>query len=70
MDEGLDLDETKSAEHLETSDSKGRNGATTMSKRRRALDSNKSAVREKKRKSGGLFSVLSSYQCVSSTKST
>ncbi|CAI5720977.1 unnamed protein product [Hyaloperonospora brassicae] len=68
--EGPDHGETKVTERLETSDSKGRSSATTMSKRRRALDSNNSAVREKKRKSGGLFSVLSSYQCVSSTKPT
>ncbi|KAH7465997.1 hypothetical protein KRP22_014980 [Phytophthora ramorum] len=46
--------------------SKSWSGAKAAVKRRGALDAATTAS-NKKRKSGGLFSVLSSYQCVSST---
>uniref|UniRef100_A0AAV1TH72 DNA replication checkpoint mediator MRC1 domain-containing protein n=1 Tax=Peronospora matthiolae TaxID=2874970 RepID=A0AAV1TH72_9STRA len=65
-----DHDGTKASAYLETSKNKSRGDAKRMAKRHHALDSSNSAVRETKRKSSGLFSVLSSYQCVSSTNPT
>ncbi|CAI5721163.1 hypothetical protein KXD40_004755 [Peronospora effusa] len=47
----------------------GKSSSTTKTplKRRKGLSTSKTATSSKKRKSGGLFSVLSSYSCVSST---
>uniref|UniRef100_M4BM60 DNA replication checkpoint mediator MRC1 domain-containing protein n=1 Tax=Hyaloperonospora arabidopsidis (strain Emoy2) TaxID=559515 RepID=M4BM60_HYAAE len=65
-----DHDETKASASIEASKSKSRSDVKRMAKRHHALDSSTSAVRKKKRKSSGLFSVLSTYQCVSSTNPT
>ncbi|KAG6610772.1 uncharacterized protein IUM83_08199 [Phytophthora cinnamomi] len=60
-------DEAMPAARPELGKSKSWGGAKAAPKRRGAPGAGKAAASNKKRKSGGLFSVLSSYQCVSST---